>query len=311
MKCCGFAAAGLEIFGEGGLYMFGYVKPYAPELLVKEYEFYKGTYCGVCRAMKKYTGALSNALHSYDSVFLALVRMLYIDSSRISAKKRRCALHPIKSRVMLEDNEALEYTARAFGILTYYKLMDDIKDERLLKRAARGLLRPIFSSAKSRAALKEISELCSEKLSAIDALEAAGEKSVDKPAELFGELLGGIFSAGLEGEGRLVTYHVGLHLGRFIYAADAAEDYGNDRNSGSYNPFVLLYGAEELTYENKQSIKCALLLECRELESAVNLLPFGKLKTIEGIISNIIYEGLPRRIEFLDAGAPENRKGED
>ena len=30
--------------------MFGYVKPVAKELLVKEYEFYKATYCGICRS---------------------------------------------------------------------------------------------------------------------------------------------------------------------------------------------------------------------------------------------------------------------
>ena len=288
--------------------MFGYVKPYQPNLLVKEYEFYKATYCGVCRAMKKYTGSLSNTLHSYDSVFLAMLRMLYIDEGKISAKKRRCIAHPLKAKTMLSDNPALEYTARAFGILTYYKLIDDIKDEKLIRRMARSILRPIFAGAKNRAALKDISALCEEKLSAIDALEAAGERSVDKPATLFGELLGGIFSAGLEGSDKTVTYEIGLHLGRFIYSADAAEDYEKDRKSGSYNPYVLLYDGEELTLENKQSIKCALLLECTALEGAVNLLPFGKLRTIENIISNIIYEGLPRRIEFLDEAEPENNK---
>ena len=292
--------------------MFGYVKPYKPNLLVKEYEFYRATYCGVCRSMKKHTGALSNALHSYDSVFLAMLRMLYIDENEISAKKRRCVAHPMKAKPMLSDNSALEYTARAFGILTYYKLIDDIKDEALLRRMARSLLRPIFAGAKNRAALREISELCREKLAAIDELEAAGERSVDKPANLFGEILGGIFSEGLEGADKLVTYQVGLHLGRFIYSADAAEDYERDRVSGSYNPYVLLYDGAELTAENRASIKCALLLECRELESAINLLPFGNLKTIENIISNIIYEGLPKRIEFLDGeDSLKEKKDED
>lgn len=280
--------------------MFGYVKPSHPELLVKEYEFYRATYCGVCRALKKYTGALSNVCHSYDSVFLALVRMLYMEESKISAQRRRCIAHPIKSRPMLQDNPALEYTARAFGILTYYKLLDDINDEKLGRRMAVGVLRPIFASARSRAGMQRISEICKEKLAQISELERAGERSVDKPAALFGELLGEIFAGGLDGSDRTVTYAVGYHLGKFIYAADAAEDYEKDRKQGSYNPFVLLYGGAELTAENKQSIKCALLLECKKLEGAVNLLPFGNLKTIENIINNIIYLGLPKRIEFLD-----------
>ena len=51
---------------------------------------------------------------------------------------------------------------------------------------------------------------------------------------------------------------------------------------------------------NSSEIKCALLLECKKIESAVNLLPFGRRAIIENIISNIIYLGLPKRIEFLD-----------
>ena len=281
--------------------MFGYVKPYHPNLLVKEYEFYRATYCGICRAMKKYTGGLSNVLHSYDSVFLALVRMLFIDEGKISAEKRRCIAHPIKSRPMLLDNPALEYTARAFGILTYYKLLDDINDEKIIKRAAVGILRPIFAHAKNKAALEDISNVCREKLAEISAIERAREASVDKPAALFGEILGEIFAGGLLGSGRRITYEIGYHLGKFIYCADAAEDYEKDKKSGSYNPYVLLYGTESLTAENKQNIKCALLLECQGIETAVNLLPFGNLKTVENIINNIIYEGMLKRIDFLDA----------
>ena len=85
-----------------------------------------------------------------------------------------------------------------------------------------------------------------------------------------------------------------------IYAADAAEDYEGDRLSGKYNPYVLLYNSAELTKENKESIKCALLLECKNIEGAVNLLPFGERRIIENIIKNIIYLGLVKRIEFLD-----------
>jgi len=106
--------------------MFGYVKPVTSELLVKDYEFYKATYCGVCRAMKKHTGALSNVTLSYDSVLLALVRMLYIPDVDISAKRARCIAHPLKKRCMLTENSAVEYTARAFAVLTYHKLLDDI-----------------------------------------------------------------------------------------------------------------------------------------------------------------------------------------
>ena len=286
--------------------MFGYVKPVKAELLMKEYEFYRATYCGICRAMKKHTGMLSNATLTYDSVFLALVRMLYIDDSAFGADMRRCIAHPLSKRPMLRENEALVYTARAFAILTYYKLKDDEADGDAKKRAAMLAVRPVASAAASRAGLPELAGIVKEKLDAITALEREGCAQVDRPAELFGELLGEVFCHGLEGDARLVTYQCGYHLGRFIYCADAAEDYERDRKSGSYNPYVLSYGGEAMTEENKSTVRCGLLLECRRLEAAVNLLPFEGKDNIANIIKNVIYLGLVKRIEFLEPTAEKN-----
>ena len=280
--------------------MFGYVKPVVAEMLVREHEFYKATYCGICRAMKKHTGFLSNVTLSYDSVFLALIRMLYIPDCEFKAEQRRCIAHPAKKKPMLKENEAIEYTAKAFAVLTYYKLRDDLSDERGLKRVGATAVRPIVSFANKKADLLELSKISEDRLDKITDLENAKCESIDAPASLFGELLGEIFAYGLADEDRLVPYEVGYHLGRFIYAADAAEDYQKDRKSGSYNPYVLLYNGGDLTKENKENIKCGLLLECKRIEAAVNLLPFGKRATIENIISNIIYLGLVKRIEFLD-----------
>ena len=284
--------------------MFGYIKPVKSELLVKEYEFYKATYCGICRAMKKRVGALSNVTLSYDSVFLALVRMLYVGDEVIGVEKRRCIAHPLSKRFMLKDNEAISYTAKAFAILTYYKMADDKKDERGLKRFAVGTLRPILGTARRKAKLPTLDEIVRNKLAEISGLEDSGCESVDKPAAIFGELLGELFAYDLPEKDRLVPYTLGYHVGRFIYAADAAEDYEEDAKSKKYNPYVLLYGGGSLTEENRQSIKTALLLECKKIESAVNLLPFGTRATVENIINNIIYLGLVKRIEFLD-GDPE------
>lgn len=291
--------------------MFGYVKPVLGEMLVREHEFYKATYCGICRAMKKHTGVLSNVTLSYDSVFLALIRMLYIPDSDFAAEKKRCIAHPTKKRSMLKENPALEYTAKAFAILTYYKLKDDYNDERGMKKALVTLATPISSSANSKASLPELSDIVKDRLDRITSLEKEKCASVDSPAALFGELLGEIFAYGLPEADRLVPYEVGYHLGKFIYAADAAEDYSKDKESGSYNPYVIAYGGNPLTKENKQSIKCGLLLECKKIEAAVNLLPFGTRATIENIVNNVIYLGLVKRIEFLDGEENSEKNGKE
>ncbi len=289
--------------------MFGYVRPVHENLLVREYDFYRATYCGICRSMKKHTGVLSNVTLTYDSVFLALVRMAYIEDGELGVKKRRCIAHPLSARPMLNDNAALEYTARAFAVLSYYKMMDDLADERFMRRVAVSALRPILGVAKKKAAESELEQIARDRLEKISALEAAGCGSVDEPAALFGELLGEIFRGGLSGDDALVTYQCGYHLGKFIYAADAAEDYDEDRRRGRYNPYVISYGGADLTDENRQSIKCALLLECRGIEAAVNLIPFGNKVTVENIVRNIIFEGLPKRIEFLDGKKDKPQEG--
>ena len=291
--------------------MFGYVKPVVGEMLVREHEFYKATYCGICRAMKKHTGKLSNITLSYDSVFLALVRMLYIDDCDFGAENRRCIAHPLKKRPMLKENSAIEYTARAFAVLTYHKTLDDLSDESGLKKAAVRAVRPIASHADKKARLRSLSDVVGEGLAKITELERAGCESVDEPASLFGELLGEIFAFGLPERDRLVPYQCGYHLGKFIYAADAAEDYEKDLERKRYNPYVLYYGGKTLTLENKSTIKCALLLECKKIESAVNLLPYGSRATIENIINNIIYLGLVKRIEFLDKDGTEEKTSKE
>ena len=280
--------------------MFGYVKPVTAELLVREHEFYRAAYCGVCRAMKRHTGTLSNVTLTYDSVFLALVRMLYLEDSEYTAKMRRCIAHPLKKRPMLGENEAIEYTARAFAILSYYKMADDLHDEPLRKRIATSCVRPIVTHAKVLAKKPDLAEIVAGKLAEITALEDAASPNIDMLAALFGELLGEVFAYGKTDSDRLVLHECGYHLGKFIYCADAAEDYDKDIASGSYNPYAVMYEHKPLTPENRQTIKCALLLECKNLEAAVNLLPFGNRVTIENIIRNIIYLGLPKRISFLD-----------
>lgn len=290
--------------------MFGYVKPDVSELLVKEHEFYKATYCGICRAMKKHTGMLSNLTLSYDSVVLALVRMNSVPDSEIGARMRRCAAHPMKKRCMLNENEALRFTAKAFAILTYYKLKDDRQDkERFLKRLLASAASPIMNHARKKSDEPTVEQLIAEKLAAINSLEREKCPSVDEPARCFGELLGGLFAYGYDGSVRTVNYQFGFSLGKFIYAADAAEDYEEDAQSGAYNPFVIAYGAKPLTYENRQTIKLGLILECKNLEGAVNLMDFGTRATIEGIVKNIIFLGLTKRIEFLDK--EEDRKEGD
>ena len=288
--------------------MFGYVKPRADDLLVKEYAFFRAAYCGVCRAMRKETGFFSSFALSYDIVFLAVCRMLLTDR-HTCAKRCRCVAHPCRARSCLTENDALTFAARISAVLLYEKCLDDKKD-RGGHRLRAALTLPVFRRAAKRA---KLSFLCKETeacLLELAEIESARTPSIDAPAAIFGDLLGLCFAEGLTGEEHALFYEVGYHLGTFIYAADAADDYTADKKSGSYNPYVLLYPDGE-GFENgiPDAVKTSLRLSLVKLGEAVEKLPFQGDGTLENIIKNTVYLGLPDRIELL--GKPKAKKKEN
>ncbi len=281
--------------------MFGYVKPKREELKIKDDAFYKATYCGICKRMKALLGPLSTATLTYDSVFLALVRMALVPDAQISAKMRRCALHPIKKRNVLDGNDALDYTVRVFAELTYLKLEDDLVDEGGAVRMAKRLARPTVRRARSRSGLcPELALLMKEKLDHIARLESEGCPSVDLCAAPFGELLGEVFAYGVEDKSTAcVLRELGRHLGIFIYIADAAEDYPQDLQKGRFNPLLLMYQGKALTEGEREDIHTALIFHISRMEEALSFIDFGKKETLRRILSNIVTLGLRERIAFL------------
>lgn len=281
--------------------MFGYVKPRSEELKIKDYAFYRATYCGICKRMKALLGAPSTLTLTYDSAFLALIRMAYISDDEIKSRLRRCAVHPLKRRDILENNSAIDYTVRVFAELTYRKLEDDMADERALRRFFKRAARPIVRRARTRAKLDaSLCESIREHLNEISEREREGCASVDLHAAPFGELLGEILAYGIDGTtAKTALTEIGRHLGIFIYVADAAEDYDEDYKKARFNPFIKMYGAPTLTVEQRRDIHTALSYRIDRIESALAFVEFGARKTLERIIYNIVQLGLRERIEFL------------
>ncbi len=288
--------------------MFGYVKPYAPDLYVREYELYRATYCGVCKSMHRHTGFFSTLTLSYDMVFLALVRMLYGDR-RIEVERRRCLVHPFRRRKMLKENAALEYTARVSALLIAENIRDDLHDRGFFKRLRALFLMPYAALSAKRARLPALSATIRTQLRRLYEMERAKETSVDTVASVFGELLGAVFSEGIREEDRETLYDIGHALGCYIYAADAAEDYEDDRRHGAYNPYVLSYGGAALTAEMKATVHTSLLLTLSRLSGAIEYLPFGGADAVEHILKNTVYVGLPERLSFLKEERPDAEKG--
>ncbi len=278
--------------------MFGYVVVEKPSLRLREYDYYRATYCGLCHAMGKCTGCASRLTLSYDMTFFALIRGM-LQGEKVLFVKKRCPRHPIKKIETVEINAQLEYSAYVGGILCAGKIEDNINDEKGTKRALASFLKLFFSKMEREADknLPELACLVSEKLAELHDIEEGEVASIDIPADVFGDMMASLLSYGHDGDKKLVASNIGKRIGRWIYIVDAFDDYDKDRKSGSYNPFVLLYDAENFSEDNLISISKMLEAELALALSAIDLLDEDSDKTRSEIIKNILCLGMPQSVK--------------
>ena len=276
--------------------MLGYIRTDSPELRLRDGECYRAIYCGLCRQMGKCTGQCSRLSLSYDFAFLAAFRMS-LTNERLELQKKRCLVHPLKKRNMAIESPSLAYCADASAILTYHKCRDDVDDEKGFKKL-RALVASGFFSRAYRRAKRRYPTLDSTVCSLLQELRAyekdtAAPPSADAPAAVFGNVMACVLSEGLDGVEARIAKTFGRAIGHWIYLIDAADDYRDDLKSGSFNPFVRLFGAE-MTEENAQSVALSLKRYLADAENAFLLIDNFPTPEIREILCNILYLGLPK-----------------
>ena len=273
--------------------MFGYVTPLTPELKVKEQLLYKSIYCGLCRCMGQRVCTESRMTLSYDVVFLVLIR-LRLTGEKVTFGSSCCMTSPFRTKTMMESNPTLEYCAAAGSLLAYHNLADNAKDHKGLRGFGSRLLFGMAGRLKRKAALPDLDAEIEAKLTALAEEEESEAVTVDSAGTRFGELLAAVFAYGLDGSERRIASEIGFHLGKWIYLADAADDYETDRKRGEFNP---------LREFDRESLRCALTLELEAVSRAMSLIGDGDAD-LTHLTENIIYLGMPHRIAtILSRGA--------
>ena len=278
--------------------MFGYIRVNRPECKIREYEYYRGVYCGLCRALGKCTGQCSRMMLGYDFTFMALVR-LSMAGITPTLKKSNCIAHPFRRRLMAkpkkgsEEEEIFSLCACATALLSYHKVCDDIADERGSKRALARLAK-LFAGGPRRRAVKSYAVLepfIREGLARLSQIEKSDSRSLDAPAEAFGGILAQVLSYGLTDANKRIAYEIGFRVGKWIYLVDAADDYEEDIRKNRYNPIARVYG-DTLTPEDRETLAEVLVAELMQAERGFDLLDYPDVDS-RGIVENIIYSGMP------------------
>lgn len=268
--------------------MFGYIKPYNPELRVRELEEYKAVYCGLCKQLGRSFGVFARFTLSYDFAFLAMLKTAL--DSEICPETERCACiaHPFCKRIRVRENAAMQMAARAAMISVYYKLLDDRADEGFFRRIGAALLLPFAKRARRKAlafADGAAADEAAAKMSAAQGqLETEKCPIPDAAAEPTANFLAAVLkNCAATAEQAAVLERFGYLLGRYVYLCDALDDLEDDRRRGRYNPFLYAGGEAAIAAKN------ALFLTTAELSDDFDLL---ELHRYEGILENIIRIGM-------------------
>ena len=282
--------------------MFGYVRPYKDEMKVREYEQYKGIYCGLCRALGKEYGVFTRLTLSYDCTFFAAAAIGRLPKCP-DFVRRRCVVNPAKKCWFCTKGaeDVYQYASALSVLLTWYKLSDTVQDEGFFKRMGARLGQLFFRRAFRRAKhdFPELAEKIRSEMEQQAAVEREENPSLDACCAPTAEILGFVFaSLGKDDTERFVLHDFGYALGRWIYTIDAADDLEEDLKAGAFNPFIGrfgLRGCTSLTPEQKKvadaECNACLNLNAARIGAAMNLIDFGRFSTL---IDNVVRLGLPR-----------------
>ena len=282
--------------------MFGYVRAIPEVLPPEEAERYEALYCGLCMTLADRYGWTARFILNYD--FLLLVLLLIPGETPVCAC-RTCPAKPWKRKACRTESPALDIAADESLILTWWKLKDALSDgrwrERLLARLAMLFLKGHYEKAAARR--PAFDRTVSDCLDALHAMEAEKLPSLDRPADTFARIL----QAGAPENGTpartTATAQILYHVGRWIYLADAWDDWKEDAETGSYNPALAVFGSDPAAGEER--IRETMHTSLGVAKTAFALVDWGES---EPLLDHILGTGLPAVEEAVFTGQWKERK---
>ncbi|MGE5633093.1 MAG: DUF5685 family protein [Caulobacteraceae bacterium] len=290
--------------------MFGYIIPDKPELKIKEFELFRAYYCGLCKSMGRSFGLLSRFALNYDSTFLGLL-LSSLHKEEPVLKREGCIANPVKKKFIVKNSSHLDYAADINVLLTYYKLIDNIRDE---GSPAAYMAKMVFVSGYKRAASNNplIDNVIKASIAAQLELENRKCSSVDEAAEPSANMMKHIIRSGYRGNDKSILRILewtGYNLGRWIYIIDAYDDLEKDIKSASYNSLALQYGfsggdVRAFKANIREDVRISLIQSLSQASGSLKLLELNN----RGIIDNIMYEGLYKKTEMILNGCNNDKR---
>ncbi len=281
--------------------MYGYVVPNTDTVSPGDFAVYRAAYCGLCVAIKEEFGQLPRYSVSYDMTFFTLMA-IEVAAPKLEFENIRCAGNPARKTV-IKPCPFMSRIAAVSMILFWHKLVDDGLDSGK-RRLARRFMKKHYE--KARAMEPEADRTVSAGYERLRETERRKTASVDAAADCFAGILAGLiglFRRPETGDGyAALAERLCYNLGKFVYICDAVDDTGEDAESGGYNPVLLSFPGYEKGKRREYLEKHADGLRFA-LESCIYRVTecFNRMgrTEVDGILRNVIYEGLHKKAEEL------------
>lgn len=281
--------------------MFGYVEPYKMELKIKDFEKFKAYYCGLCKSIKLNYGNIPRVTINYDMTFLAILLDSFFPISCV-LKKERCIIHPLKKRVIITNNSALDYAAFCNITLANYKLLDNFNDDKsIISKLNSNILKLYVNKAPK--SLKMLDKSIKNNLLDLYNLENNYEnKILDEVCHPFAHLTGILLTSydklKITEEETKTLYWLGYNLGKWIYLIDALDDLKDDMLKNKFNVINNILNKDNKPFKEfyesiKDRIYFVLVTCARNCSENFNKLNLNKNKEL---LTNILDLGLMEKI---------------
>lgn len=275
--------------------MFGYIQPDTPYLFKKDEKLYQALYCGLCKSIGKGCGQRARSALTYDMAFMSAL-IHNIRQEDVEIKRARCAIHWFKRRPIACADDTTLLLGCINTALAYYKLCDDKADG-----DKKGILRHLYKKGLKRAVKwhKQAVDVISAHMKEQGELEKAGCEIIDMACEPTALMLKELSVYALKEYSTAETEGLFYDLGKWVYLADAFDDYDKDVKKGRYN---VLYNAfkspckAQMVRDNREEIDFlfdSLFASMRIHLSKINF------KFNHDLTDNIILRGIPIKTRSL------------
>lgn len=278
--------------------MFGYVIPDKPNMFIKDFTLYRAFYCGLCKSIGKRCSQLMRLTTNYDMTFFN-VFIHALTGTQVEISNEACILNPVKKKSIAKQNPLMISVTDANTILAHYKAVDDVADDNSAgKKIADSLvIRRHFKKACERN--PQMAEIIRNGFTELNRLESERCENEDLIAHQFATVLKELTRLLAKDDYSEAAGNLMYNLGRWVYFADAFDDADEDAKKKEFNVFLTNYEYKDReTFVKDKGADAAFVLNCclREINDAFDNV---KLKSYEGVVTNIVWYGLKEQTDRL------------